>query len=66
MLDSAETKTASKISQSKGTFNSTHDEFLNRFPSRNIEEIRDLDKETDIHKRTKNKAENDKTGHAME
>ncbi|GJV11615.1 hypothetical protein Tco_1353156 [Tanacetum coccineum] len=44
MLDSAETKTASKISQSKGTFNSTHDEFLNRFPSRNIEEIRDLDK----------------------
>lgn len=43
MLDSAETKTASKISLSKGTFNATHDEFLNRFPVRNIEEIRDFD-----------------------
>ncbi|GJV04655.1 replication protein A 70 kDa DNA-binding subunit B [Tanacetum coccineum] len=43
MLENAETKTASKISLSKGTFNSTHDEFLNRFPIRSIEEIREVD-----------------------
>ncbi|PWA50288.1 replication protein A 70 kDa DNA-binding subunit B [Artemisia annua] len=43
LLDGAETKTASKISLSKGSYNSTHDEFLNRFPIRSIEEIRDLD-----------------------
>ncbi|GJW74003.1 replication protein A 70 kDa DNA-binding subunit B [Tanacetum coccineum] len=43
MLENAETKTASKISLSKGTFNLTHDEFLNRFPIRSIEEIREVD-----------------------
>ena len=43
LLDGAETKTASKISLSKGSYNSTHDEFLNRFPIHSIEEIRDLD-----------------------
>ncbi|PWA34876.1 replication protein A 70 kDa DNA-binding subunit B [Artemisia annua] len=42
LLNDAETKTASKISLSKGSYNSTHDEFLNRFPIRSIEEIRDL------------------------
>nr|GEX51051.1 hypothetical protein [Tanacetum cinerariifolium] len=43
MLDSAENKTASIISLSKGTINSTHDESLNHFPIRTIEEIRDID-----------------------
>ena len=42
-MDGAETKTASKITLSKGSYNSTHDEFLNWFPIRSIEEITDLD-----------------------
>ncbi|PWA67939.1 hypothetical protein CTI12_AA314680 [Artemisia annua] len=48
LLDDAETKTASKMSLSNWSYNSTHDEFLNRFPIRSIEEIRDLDEAGDV------------------
>nr|GFA00166.1 hypothetical protein [Tanacetum cinerariifolium] len=43
MLENAKTKTASKISLLKRTFNSTFDEFLNWFPIRIIKEIREVE-----------------------